>query len=166
MAKTILTIVVTLLTIPLFSQDYLGFTKEGIIKFTHQRNRINDNYSVHIDDTIRKTDTTNYLVVDIAGNNKIHCEYFFSKYGSCDSIMMAYHCNECAESGINEVLGKKIRKWKMFDGGYYVSTVYWEKIKKEDGTYISSPLLQIKKTPGRRDMYDNISFSDTTHAER
>lgn len=146
--RTLLVFGVMLISSILFAQDFLGDSKTKIIKY--MRHNLNPGYTIFFSDTIIRKDTIDHLGMAVDGKSKVRYDYFFDTNGQCDSIVMAYQCNECAESGIENVLGEKIRKWKMLDGGFYVSTVYWEKIKKEDGTYISSPLLQIKKTPGEQ----------------
>jgi len=143
--RIILTFCMVVLIQSAFSQDYLGYSKDKIIKY--YRTIVNRGYTVSFYDTITKEDTLDHLLVDINGKSKIRCDYFFAKEGYCDSIILGYQCNECAESGVKQVLGVKHLKWKALDGGFYISRFIFDKVKKDEETYIRSPLLQIIKTP-------------------
>lgn len=76
---------------------------------------------------VYKTDSTLRLSVQDSLFRAMDLTYFFNDKGVCYRETKTTDCNECFQKYLNEVLSKKMYKWKKVNDTLYISGKFWNR---------------------------------------
>lgn len=102
------------------SQDYLLRKKANVEKRLKKYTLKNREKSF-----VYKTDSTLRLSVQDSLYRAMDITCFFNSKGVCYKETKTTDCNECYQTYLNQVLSRKIYRWKKVNDGLYVSGKFW-----------------------------------------
>lgn len=110
-----LLIFLSLFTSKLLAQEYLSYTKEGVITFLNESEL---NLSITEDSTSIKAISSGY--------DKYEANYFFTPSNfngdlACDSILYQMKCKECADQMLQKLLNDSLEHWFEVQANRYIS---------------------------------------------
>lgn len=102
------------------AQDYLLHKKSNVEKrFNKYSSRNNERAFVYA------TDSTLRLSVQDSTKRKMDITCYFNGKGSCYKETKTTDCDECFQKYLNEVISRKMYKWKKVNDALYVSGKFW-----------------------------------------
>ena len=145
--RQIVTSVFLLFSSVIFGHEHLSLSK----------NEITEWYEDQYDSTIQIIETEECLSIEFNGHDKFNAKYYFDEYQLCDSIIIQYLCQDCAEKHLKNLLCGKKSKWVELESNSYMSRtkLMWIWTSGEE-VIIWSPVVSISKTP-----LENICLTTT-----
>lgn len=135
------------------SQNYIGSEKQELLEIYTNYQGLYKNDSTTF--TVDLVDLGSELKIHITGNDDLQISYFFIPDGNfedrfvCDSIFIQLLCTTCVEHNINNMLGKKHKRWIMISSDQYISKHSIKTNKRENGkTMFQFPVMKISRLNG------------------